>query len=174
MCRSRSRTTCGKRAGCATSRAEHKVTSQMGNQGTADNTLRRGVEAIRAGAIGPVREFHVWTNRPTWPQSPSVIARPKDTPPVPRTMHWEEFIGPAPMRPYHPSYHPFAWRGWCDFGTGALGDIGCHAANLAFMALRLEHPTAICAEGEAPNPETYPRLGHGPLRVPRARARCRQ
>ena len=135
---------------------QHKIVTQMGIQGTADNTLRRGVETIRAGTIGTVREFHVWTDRPTWPQSPSVIARPIYTPPAPATLHWEEFIGTAPMRPYHPAYHPFAWRGWRDFGTGALGDIGCHAANLAFMALRLEHPTTICAESETPNPETYP------------------
>jgi predicted dehydrogenase len=135
---------------------KHRIVSQMGNQGTAENGLRAGVEAIRAGAIGPVREFHVWTNRPVWPQAPTVVARPTDTPPVPATLHWEQFIGPAPMRPYNPAYHPFNWRGWRDFGTGALGDMGCHTANLPFMALKLAHPTAIRAESETLNPETYP------------------
>ena len=135
---------------------KHKVATQMGNQGTAENGLRRGVEVIRAGAIGPVREIHVWTNRPVWPQAPSVIARPADRPAIPSTVHWEQFIGPAPMRPYHPSYHPFAWRGCWDFGTGALGDMGCHTANLPFMALKLEHPTALRAESETLNRETYP------------------
>ncbi len=135
---------------------KHKVVTQMGNQGTAENGLRAGVEAIRAGAIGPVREVHVWTNRPVWPQAPKVTSRPTETPPVPPNVHWEEFIGPAPMRPYNPAYHPFAWRGWWDFGTGAIGDMGCHTANLPFMALQLEYPTSIKAESEKPNPETYP------------------
>lgn len=135
---------------------KHKVVTQMGNQGTGEDGLRRGVEVIRAGAIGPVREFHVWTNRPVWPQAPSVIARPTGSPPVPANVHWDEFLGTAPFRPYHSAYHPFAWRGWWDFGTGALGDMGCHTANLPFMALQLEHPTAIRAENEALNAETYP------------------
>lgn len=135
---------------------KHKVVTQMGNQGTAEDGLRRGVEAIRAGALGKVTEVHVWTNRPVWPQSPGIVARPVETPPIPANLHWDEFIGPAPMRPYHPAYHPFAWRGWWDFGTGALGDMGCHTANLPFMALELDYPTAIRAENEIPNPETYP------------------
>ena len=135
---------------------KHKVASQMGNQGTTSDGLRKGVEVIRAGAIGPVREFHVWTNRPQWPQSPGVVSRPTEIQPIPAHLHWEQFIGPAPMRPYHASYHPFKWRGWWDFGTGALGDMGCHTANLPFMALKLEHPTAIRAESETLNRETYP------------------
>lgn len=135
---------------------KHKVVTQMGNQGTAEDGLRAGVEAIRAGALGPVREVHVWTNRPVWPQSPKVIARPTDTPPVPANVLWDAFIGPAPMRPYSPAYHPFAWRGWWDFGTGAIGDMGCHTANLPFMALELDAPTTIRAESEKPNSETCP------------------
>jgi predicted dehydrogenase len=135
---------------------KHKVMTQMGNQGTAEDGLRRGVEFIRAGIIGPVREVHVWTNRPQWPQSPKVRSRPTDTPPIPANVHWEQFLGPAPYRPYNPAYHPFSWRGWWDFGTGALGDMGCHTANLAFMALQLEHPISIRAESEEPNSETYP------------------
>lgn len=135
---------------------KHGVATQMGNQGTAEDGLRAGVEAIRAGAIGTVREVHVWTNRPVWPQSPGITARPPGLPPLPAHVHWEEFIGTAPYRPYHSAYHPFNWRGWWDFGTGALGDMGCHTANLPFMALELDHPTTIRAESERPNPETYP------------------
>jgi predicted dehydrogenase len=128
----------------------------MGNQGTAENGLRRAVELIRGGVIGPVRELHVWTNRPIWPQSPKVVARPTGTFPVPGHVNWDLFLGPAPQRPYAPGYHPFAWRGWWDFGTGALGDMACHTANMGFMALKLGYPTSVRAESEKPNPETYP------------------
>jgi predicted dehydrogenase len=136
--------------------AKYKVCTQMGNQGTASDGLRRGVELIRAGVIGPVREVHVWTNRPIWPQAPSVTSRPKDTPKVPKHVHWDLFLGPAPNRNYSPAYHPFKWRGWWDFGTGALGDMACHTANLAFMALKLGYPTSVVAESGEINPETYP------------------
>lgn len=136
--------------------AQKKLATQMGNQGTAENGLRRAVEIIRAGIIGPVREVHVWTNRPIWPQAPGVTERPKDTPPVPQHVHWDVFLGPAPYRPYNPAYHPFKWRGWWDFGTGALGDMGCHTANMAFMALKLGYPTSVQAENGPINPETYP------------------
>jgi predicted dehydrogenase len=136
--------------------AKYKVATQMGNQGTAENGLRRAVEIIRAGAIGSVREVHVWTNRPIWPQAPSVTSRPRETPPIPPHVHWDEFLGPAPERPYSPAYHPFAWRGWWDFGTGALGDMACHTANMAFMALKLGYPISVVAECDDINPETYP------------------
>jgi len=136
--------------------AKHKVATQMGNQGTAENGLRRAVEIIQAGVIGGVREAHVWTNRPIWPQAPKVTARPKDSPGIPNTVHWYEFLGPAADRPYHPAYHPFAWRGWLDFGTGALGDMGCHTANMAFMALKLDSPRSVVAECGEMNRETYP------------------
>jgi predicted dehydrogenase len=136
--------------------AKQKVCTQMGNQGTAEDGLREAVEVIRAGAIGPVREVHVWTNRPIWPQAPQVTSRPKDTPPVPANVHWELFLGPAPERPYNPAYHPFKWRGWWDFGTGALGDMACHTANMAFMALKLGYPVSVSAENGEINPETYP------------------
>jgi predicted dehydrogenase len=137
---------------------DYKVATQMGNQGTSHPGFRQGIEVIRAGAIGNVREVHVWTNRPTgfWKQAPDVVARPTDTPPVPDNVHWNEFLGPAPERPYNPMYHPFAWRGWWDFGTGALGDMGCHTANMAFMALELKYPTSVEAESGEVNPETYP------------------
>ncbi len=136
--------------------AKYKVCTQMGNQGTASDGLRRAVEIIRAGVIGPVREVHVWTNRPIWPQAPGITARPEKSPPVPKHVHWDLFLGPMPNRSYHPCYHPFKWRGWWDFGTGALGDMACHTANMAFMALKLAHPTSVVAESGEINPETYP------------------
>src|SRR5262249_36488634 len=104
--------------------------------------LRRGVEAIRAGALGNVTEVHAWTNRPgTFWRQPGV--RPKDMPAIPATLDWNLWLGAAPERPYHGSYVPFAWRGWWDFGTGALGDMACHIMNLPFMALRLTAPTSV-------------------------------
>jgi predicted dehydrogenase len=132
------------------------VSTQMGNQGTAADGLRRAVEFIQAGGIGKVTQAHVWTNRPIWPQAPKVTARPKETPPIPEHVKWDLFLGVAPERPYNPCYHPFAWRGWWDFGTGALGDMACHTANMAFMALKLGYPTTIAAENGEINPETYP------------------
>lgn len=152
---------------------EKKLCTQMGNQGTAHPGLRTGVEVIRSGAIGDVTELHVWTNRPVWPQSPSVTKRPAEVP-VPASIHWDEFIGPAPFRPFggdknqrgRYTYHPFNWRGWWDFGTGALGDMGCHTANMAFMALKLGYPTKVSATNEAINPETYPGWAHVILDYP--------
>jgi predicted dehydrogenase len=137
---------------------EFRVCTQMGNQGTASDGLRTSVEIIRAGALGKVKEVHVWTNRPIWPQAPKVTTRPRPAP-IPKHVHWDLFLGPAPERPYAPGYHPFAWRGWWDFGTGALGDMACHTANMAFMALKLGHPTAITGESGPLNTETYPGWG---------------
>jgi predicted dehydrogenase len=136
--------------------AKYQVATQMGNQGTAENGLREAVEIIRSGGIGPVREVHVWTNRPIWPQAPQVTTRPAPEPETPKHIHWDLFLGPAPERPYAKGYHPFAWRGWWDFGTGALGDMACHTMNMAFMALRLAYPTSVVAESGPLNPETYP------------------
>ena len=133
---------------------QKKVATQMGNQGLASSGTRRLVEIIRAGAIGRITEVHLWTDRPIWPQG---IDRPKDTPPVPTDLDWDLWIGPAPYRPYHPAYHPFRWRGWMDFGTGALGDIGCHVFPLPFLALDLRYPTKVHAVSSGHNGETYPR-----------------
>jgi len=134
---------------------EYKVCTQMGNQGTASDGLRTSVEIIQAGLLGAIKEVHVWTNRPIWPQAPKVTKRlPGQTPP--KHVHWDLFLGPAPERPYNSGYHPFAWRGWWDFGTGALGDMACHTANMPFMALKLQYPTSIYAESGQVNPETYP------------------
>jgi predicted dehydrogenase len=141
------------------------VCTQMGNQGSASDGLRDGVELVQAGIIGDVTEAHVWTNRPIWPQAPKVMKRPAPAEP-PRHVHWDEWLGPAPERPYAPGYHPFAWRGWWDFGTGALGDMACHTANLAFRALELGHPTSVIAECGDLNPETYPRWATVVLQFP--------
>lgn len=135
--------------------ARHKLATQMGNAGHSSDGTRRLVEAIRGGAIGTVREVHAWTNRPIWPQA---VDRPAEKPQVPKSLHWDLWIGPAPDRPYNPAYHPFKWRGWWDFGTGALGDMGCHIIDAAFWALELGAPRTI--EAESPpiqdHPETAP------------------
>jgi len=136
------------------------VATQMGNQGQASEATRRIQEIISDGAIGQVREVHVWIDRPLsgkfdwfWPQG---IDRPKDTPPVPESLDWDLWLGPAPQRPYHPAYHPFKWRGWWDFGTGALGDMGCHLLDPVFRALKLGYPSTVQACCTKVNKETYP------------------
>lgn len=140
---------------------EHKVATQMGNQGQASEGTRLMCETIWDGAIGQVREVHVWTDRPInginkwyWPQG---IDRPKGEDPIPDTLDWNLWIGAAPMRPYVNSvYNPFVWRGWWDFGTGALGDIACHSLDPVFRALKLGHPTSVAACCTLVNNETYP------------------
>lgn len=139
---------------------EHKVATQMGNQGQASEGTRLMCEYIWAGAIGPVREVHVWTDRPLhgsndvyWPQG---VDRPTDTPPIPETLDWDLWLGPAPQRPYHPAYVPFKWRGWWDFGTGALGDIGCHSIDPVWRALKLKYPLSVEASCTLVNTETFP------------------
>ena len=108
------------------------VATSMGNQGTGMGGLREAVEVVRAGAIGKVREVHVWTNRPIWPQG---MARNKAIEAIPATLRWDLWLGPAPHRPYNGDYAPFKWRGFWDFGTGALGDMACHILNMPYMAL---------------------------------------
>lgn len=112
---------------------KHKVVTQMGNQGSASDGLRRAVEFVWRGTIGEVREAHVWFDGGNGPQR-----RPTRTPPVPATLAWDLWLGPAPERPYHPCYLPASWRGWRAFGSGIVGDFGCHTGNLMFRALRLE------------------------------------
>ncbi|HCZ05100.1 MAG TPA: oxidoreductase [Verrucomicrobiales bacterium] len=135
---------------------QYKVATQMGNQGTASDGLRRGVEVIQSGAIGAVREVHVWTNRPVWPQAPSITARPNETPAIPNHVDWHLFLGVAPDRPYHNAYHPFKWRGWWDFGTGALGDMGCHIIDHPYWALKLGYPDSVEASSTHVHAETAP------------------
>jgi predicted dehydrogenase len=136
---------------------KYGVCTQMGTQGGSLDGFRTSIEVLRTGAIGPVREVHVWTDRcgKYWKQAPDITARPADTPAVPAHVHWDLFLGPAPERPYSPLYHPFAWRGWRDFGTGALGDMACHLANMPFMALKLGYPSTVVAENSKINPETF-------------------
>ncbi len=125
-----------------------KVATQMGNQGMEFEGNRLINEWITAGVIGPVHEVHVWSDRPTrrgstdlwWPQG---IDRPKATPPIPPTLDWDLWLGPAPHRPYHPAYAPFKWRGWCDFGEGGLGDMGVHNIAPIFSALNLKAPISV-------------------------------
>jgi predicted dehydrogenase len=121
---------------------ETKVATQMGNFGQAGEEPRRVAELIWAGAIGTLKEVHAWSNR-----NPDIsqrgVARPKETPPCPAHLEWDLWVGPAPMRPYHPCYHPFAWRGWWDFGTGVLGDIGCHELSGIFKAMKIGDPISV-------------------------------
>jgi predicted dehydrogenase len=133
---------------------EARVATQMGNQGQAGEEARLISEMIRAGAVGTVREVHGGSNR--YPSiSPRGIPRPKETPPVPATLDWDLWLGPSPDRPYHSCYHPFRWRGWWDFGTGVLGDIGCHQFSAVFKALKLGHPEWVdaCSSNHQCSPE---------------------
>jgi len=140
---------------------EAKVATQMGNQGMAFEGNRLINEWLADGAIGAVREVHVWSDRPTqrgkmplwWPQA---LERPKDTPAVPETLDWDLWLGPAPYRPYHPAYAPFRWRGWWDFGSGGLGDMGIHNLAPVFSALKLGAPESIQASSTPLFPETVP------------------
>jgi len=132
---------------------KNKCATQMGNQGTADNSMRRNAYHVRAGHIGVVKEVHVWTNRPIWPQG---IDRSPEKP-VPANLDWELWLGPAKPRPFGDNYHPFAWRGWWDFGTGALGDMACHDVNLPHMALDLRNPNSVMATSSGHNHDSYPK-----------------
>jgi predicted dehydrogenase len=122
---------------------KYKVVSQMGNQGHSGEGVRLIEEWITDGAIGKVHEVHCWTNRPIWPQG---MPRPEQSPAVPATLDWDLWIGPAPMRPYHPTYHPFSWRSWFDFGAGALGDMACHVMDASYSALKLGYPSSVTAD----------------------------
>ncbi len=119
---------------------QYKVASQMGNQGHSSEGVRLICEWIWDGAIGPVREVHCLTNRPVWKQP---AQRPTEKVDVPSTLDWDLWLGPAQLRPYHPAYLPQVWRGWWDFGCGALGDMGCHIMDAAFSALKLKYPTSV-------------------------------
>jgi predicted dehydrogenase len=147
---------------------QYKVATQMGNQGSASDSLRRGVELVQAGLIGPVHEAYVWTNRPVWPQG---LERPAGNDPVPAGLAWNLWLGTAPERPFKLSwpdgphqglfgpevYQPNNWRGWFDFGTGALGDMACHTVNWPFRALKLGYPTLVVARSEGMTADMYPK-----------------
>jgi hypothetical protein len=125
----------------------------MGNQGNSSPEARQVEEWIWNGEIGTVKEVHAWTNRPIWPQG---LQRPKEVMTPPDTLNWDLFIGPAPVRPYHEIYTPWNWRGWWDFGTGALGDMACHILNPVFSSLLLEYPTRIQGSSTLVNIECAP------------------
>ncbi|HPA45134.1 MAG TPA: Gfo/Idh/MocA family oxidoreductase [bacterium] len=133
---------------------ETGVATQMGNQGHSGEGVRQLCEMIWTGAIGQIREAHIWTNRPVWPQG---IPEPLPEEPIPDTLDWDLWIGTAPMRPYNHRYMPHDWRGWWDFGCCALGDMGCHIMDPANWALRLTAPTAIeCVSQDGANKQTGP------------------
>src|SRR5215471_4488395 len=159
---------------------EKKIATQMGNQGHSMDDARTAVEYVWAGAIGEVREVHIWTNRPLgfWPQGvprPEPLKTPIDklpwtgagvnarlansfagSYPIPESLAWDLFLGPAPYVEYHPIYHPFNWRGWVDWGNGPLGDMGAHLIDVAMWALDLGFPTTIETIGTPFNGVSYP------------------
>ena len=119
---------------------KHKVATQMGNQGNSFDWCRQIAEWIQSDAIGEVYEVHCWTDRPIWPQG---LMEPQETMSTPETLDWDLFIGPAAHRPYHSVYTPWNWRGWWDFGTGALGDMACHIMDPIYWALDLKYPIKV-------------------------------
>jgi predicted dehydrogenase len=119
---------------------ETGVATQMGNQGHSGEGIRATCEWIWDGVIGPVREVHVWSDTGRWATG---TGRPKDTPPIPAGLKWGLWLGPREMRPYHPAYTPYNWRGWWAFGTGAIGDMACHNLDSAVWALKLEYPISV-------------------------------
>lgn len=136
----------------------YKVKTQMGNQAHAGEPIRRAVELIRAGVIGPVREVHAWTDRPIWSQGFKAIQGRAEliTKPKPSDLDWDLWLGPAKLRDYNACYLPFKWRGWWDFGTGALGDMACHIMDMPYWALDLGSPLSVEAESGGATKETGP------------------
>ena len=145
---------------------KHGVVTQMGNQGHNGSGYLTLVQLIRSGVIGKIKEAHAWSNRPIWPQG---VERPKGSDPVPKHLHWDLWLGVAKQRPFvgpQPGskrnrgvYHPFNWRGWMDFGVGALGDMGCHIIDPIVWSCGLGSPTAVRSTGPEPNGETFPKIG---------------
>ena len=144
---------------------KYKVATQHDNENHAETGVRRLVEYVQAGAIGAVKEVHIWSDRPIWPQG---IAQRPPTKPVPPNLDWDLWIGPAPYRDYHDNLHPFAWRGWWDFGTGALGDMGCHFWDSAVWSLKLAEAKTYAVEAaqEGNSKETGPNWSTVTYRFP--------
>ena len=144
------------------------VATQMGNERHSGPGIRRAVEMIRGGGLGAIREVHCWTNRPQWPQG---IGRPTTTARIPDGLDWNLWLGPAPERSFHSAYHPYRWRGWLDFGTGALGAMGCQLLDVAFWGLELDQAKTFTVEADSTGagPETYPCRFHDSLPVSRPR-----
>jgi predicted dehydrogenase len=133
---------------------EKKLATQMGNQGTASNSLREAAAIVKSGALGTIKEVHVWTNRPVWPQAKGLKIKEEE---APSSVHWAEWIGPAKSRAFSKEIHPFKWRGFWDFGTGALGDMACHTLNMPFMALNLRDPETVQATTDGHDKVFYPK-----------------
>lgn len=132
---------------------ETEVVTQMGNQGHSSDDARLVNEYVRSGALGEVQEVHIWTNRPIWPQDqemPSTVQR------TPDQLNWDLWLGPAESEPYHESFHPFSWRGWVDWGTGALGDMGAHLIDHPYWALELEAPETVQTRSTGFNGDSWP------------------
>jgi len=139
--------------------AKMKVPTQMGNQGHANEGNRLVVEYVQSGVLGDIKEVHTWTNRPVWAQG---IKKRPPTEPVPDGLDWDSWIGPAPFRDFHKSLHSFHWRGWFDFGCGAVGDMGCHTWDCVNWSMQPDYPTSvelIKIEGDG-RPETFPKKSH--------------
>lgn len=132
---------------------KYNVVTQMGNQGHSREGIRLMKEWVDAGLIGDIKEIHCWTNRPVWPQG---IGRPEEEHQIPETLDWDLWLGPAPYRSYHPAYAPFKWRGWLDFGVGAIGDMGAHIVDIPYWIFDLGYPETIEASSTKLNKETYP------------------
>ncbi len=156
------------------SSVKYQVVTQMGNQGSSGDGVRRMVEWYKAGLIGEVSKVHVWTNRPVWPQG---IAKPTAKVPVPKEVDWDLWLGPAQYEDYQPDYHPFNWRGWVNYGTGSLGDMACHMIDPPYRVLGLGYPSEVeCSIAntswvgpfkEGYFPESYPSASMIHLKFPR-------
>ena len=138
----------------ASAAAEARVATQVAVGNQASEATRQLCEWVWSGAIGAVREVANWSDRPYWPQG---VARPEAAEPVPAHLDWDLWLGPAASRPYHSAYQPFVWRGWRDFGAGAIGDMGCYSFDTIFRVLKLDAPAAVEASSAGPMPETFPR-----------------
>ncbi|MCK4958362.1 MAG: Gfo/Idh/MocA family oxidoreductase [Planctomycetes bacterium] len=136
---------------------KHNVMTQMGNQSHASEGVRLAKEWVQAGILGDVREVHIWTQKLVDGKYRSALRNhPKKKTPTPDTLDWNLWLGSSPVHRYSPEYHPWKWRGWWDYGNGALGDIGCHTMDAAFYALDLAAPTSVQAETSDFNDATYP------------------
>lgn len=136
---------------------EQNVVTQMGTQNHAGDNYRRTVELIQSGAIGDVKQVHVWFGRPGgWRRYKHVVDRPKESQPIPKTLNWDLWVGPAPMQNFHPCYHPHDWHYWWDFGNGTLGNMGCHYMDLIFWSLNLKYPTSVRTQGPELHPDSTP------------------
>ncbi len=144
---------------------ETGMTTQMGNERHSCPGIRRAVEMLWGGGLGPIGEVHCWTNRPQWPQG---IGKPTSNPPVPKDLNWDLWLGPAHKRNFNPAYHPYRWRGWLDFGSGALGSMGCQLLDVAFWGLDLGAAKTFTVEAESTgvNDETFPKASTIRYRFP--------